>query len=108
MTRTRIPGPGETRTLAGTRRGDPAVSTGAALLWALDAAALLGAGTMMARLVAGPYEFERLYGGSQGRLRVHRPVFRRVPGLPRDGMLAGEEEAAIAVIEQHLRKGGRR
>jgi hypothetical protein len=63
---------------------------------------------MMARLVAGQHEFERLHGGSRARLRIHRPVFRRVPGLPRDGMLTGEEEAAIAVIEQHLRKGGRR
>jgi hypothetical protein len=38
---------------------------------------------------------------------MHRPVLRRVPGLPRDGMLTGEEEAAIAAIEKHEGKDGR-
>jgi hypothetical protein len=74
---------------------------------AADAIVLPGAGTMVARLVAGQHEFERLYGRSRGCLKLHRPVFRRVPGLPHDGMLTLEEETAIAVIRQHLREGGR-
>lgn len=56
----------------------------------------------MTRLVA--WQHERVSGGSPGRLRIHR----RVPGLPCDGMLTGEEEAAIAAAGQHMRKGRRR
>lgn len=83
------------------------MTTGTALLWAADSLAGLACADMAVRLVAGEREHLRLYGGSPRRLRFHRPVFRRVPGLPRDGVLTGEEEAAIRDIERQLTKDRR-
>lgn len=78
------------------------MTTGTALLWAVDSLAGLACTDMAVALVAGEREHLRLYGGSPGRVRFHRPVFRRVPGLPRDGVLTGEEEAALRDIERQL------
>ena len=61
-----------------------------------------------ARLIAGQDEHERLYGRSPGWPRFHFPVRRRVPGVPRDGVLTGEEEAVIEELEHQLGKEGTR
>lgn len=83
------------------------MTAGTPFLWATDGLAALVSVDMAVRLVAGEREHQRLYGRSPG-LRLHRPVFRRVPGLPRDGVLTGEEEAVIGDIEQQLKKDRRR
>jgi hypothetical protein len=83
------------------------MTTGTALLWAADSLAVLACADVVVRLVAGEREHLRLYGWSPGRVRFHRPVFRRVPGLPRDGVLTVEEEAAIGDIERQLTRDRR-
>jgi len=77
------------------------------LLWAATGLVLAACGTVSVRLIAGQREHERLYGRSPGWPRIHHPVRRRVPGLPYDGVLTGQEEAAIEEMERRLRKGGR-
>ena len=77
------------------------------LLWAAAGLVLVACGAMAARLIGGQHEHQRLYGRSPGWPRIHRPVRRRVPGLPHDGVLTGQEEAAIEEIGRRLQKGGR-
>jgi hypothetical protein len=77
------------------------------LLWAVAGVALAAGGAEAARLIAGQSEHERLYGRPPGWPRIHSPV-RRVPGLPHDGMLTGQEEAAIEELEHRLGKEGTR
>jgi hypothetical protein len=74
------------------------------LLWAAAGLVLMACGVMAARLIGGQDEHERLYGRSPRWPRIHRPVRRRVPGLPHDGVLTGQEEAAIEEIGHRLRK----
>lgn len=74
------------------------------------AAAVLAVGVcaaMAARLIRNEPEHERLYGRAPGWPRFHRPIRHRVPGLPADGMLTGQEEAAIQDIERQLREDRR-
>lgn len=73
-------------------------------LWAIAALVLAVCGAVMMPLVAGQLEHERRYGRSR-RLRFRSPLRRRVPALPRDGVLTGEEEAAIEAMERMLGKG---
>lgn len=77
--------------------------------WAVAVLAVGVCGAMAARLIRQEHEHEheRLYGRAPGWPRFHRPVRHRVPGLPLDGMLTGQEEAAIEDIERQLR-GDRR
>jgi hypothetical protein len=75
--------------------------------WAVAVLAVAGCGVMVVRLIRQEPEYERLYGRAPGWPRFHRPVRHRVPGLPRDGVLTGQEEAAIEEMERQLR-GDRR
>lgn len=83
------------------------MTAGTSFLWAAVGLAALVSADMAVRLVAGERDHQLLYGRSHG-LRLHRPVFRRFPGLPRDGVLTGEEEAVIRAIERQLKKDRRR
>jgi hypothetical protein len=74
------------------------------LTWVAAALCVADCSALAADLVARQGEHERLYGPGCGRLRVHRPVWHRVPGLPRDGWLTSGEEAVIRDMER--RKGG--
>jgi len=74
------------------------------LLWAAAGLALVACGAVAVRLIGGQHEHERLYGRSPGWPRIHRPVRRRVPGLPYDGVVTGQEELAIEEMERRLRK----
>jgi hypothetical protein len=77
------------------------------LLSALAGLGLAVCGVMSVRLIGGQHEHERLYGRAPGWPRIHRPVRRRVPGLPHDGVLTGQEEAAIEDLGRRLGKDGR-
>jgi hypothetical protein len=76
------------------------------LLWAA-VGLVVACGAMATRLIGRQHEHERLYGRSPGWPRIHRPGCRRVPGLPHDGVLTGQEEVAIEEIGRQLRKDGR-
>lgn len=75
--------------------------------WAVAVLAVGVCGAMVARLIRQEPEHERLYGRAPGWPRFHRPLRHRVPGLPLDGMLTGQEEAAIEEIERQLREDRR-
>jgi hypothetical protein len=77
------------------------------LLWTAAGLMLAACAALAARLTGGQHKHERLYGRAPGWPRFHRPVRRRVPGLPHDGMLTGQEEAAIEEIRHGLRKDSR-
>jgi hypothetical protein len=72
------------------------------LTWVAAALCLVDCSAIAAGLITGQDEHERLYGPGCGRLRVHRPVWHRVPGLPRDGWLTSQEEAVIGDMERRL------
>lgn len=80
--------------------------SGTAGLWAAAALVLAACGAVIMRLIAGQRAHDRRYGRSRG-LRFRSPLRRRVPGLPRDGVLTGDEEAAVEAMERTLRKGRR-
>jgi hypothetical protein len=81
--------------------------TASIVQWAVAVLALGECGAAAARLIRQEPEHERLYGRAPGWPRFHRPLRHRVPGLPRDGMLTGQEEAAIEEIERQLREDRR-
>jgi hypothetical protein len=74
------------------------------LTWVAAALCLADCSAQAAGLIARHGGHERLYGPGGGRLRVHRPVGHRVPGLPRDGWLTSGEQAEIRDTER--REGG--
>ena len=81
--------------------------TASVVQWVVAVLALGVCGAMVARQIRNEREHERLYGRAPGWPRFHRPLRHRVPGLPLDGMLTGQEEAAIEEIERQLREDRR-
>jgi hypothetical protein len=79
-------------------------AAGTGVLWGAAVFALATAGMTAWRLVSGEREHERLYGRPRGRLRARLPLRRRVPGLPREGVLTGEDEAAFAALQRGFRQ----
>jgi len=79
----------------------PGHAAGTGVLWGAAVLALATAGMTAWRLVSGEREHERLYGRLRGRLRARLPLRRRVPGLPRDGVL--KDEAAFAALQRGFR-----
>lgn len=81
--------------------------TASIVQWAVAIVAVAVCGVMIMRLIRHQDEHERLYGRAPGWPRFHRPLRHRVPGLPQDGMLTGQEEAAIEALERQLREDRR-
>jgi hypothetical protein len=64
---------------------------------------MVAAGMAAWRLVSGQREHERLYGRARMRLRL-RPPLRRIPGLPLDGVLTGQDEAVFDGLRRAFRQ----
>ena len=75
--------------------------------WLLAAVALTAAAVSAVRMIAGQRKYVRLYGSARD-WQFRSPFRRRVPGLPRDGLVTGDEEGAFAAIVHVLREDRRR